>query len=148
MAHPGCMVDVLGLMAHKRNVSALDAGFLRGGPHVRLETIGPNGLGIDRHHIISQDALRANGLNPDYAPSIQMDRYMHRATPSHGAQGTFGELFRLRETQMIRQGKMDDLVVDELARIERLPGHSGTDGPMEALNSYLKWKDSDFGPLP
>ncbi|WJY71755.1 putative deoxyribonuclease RhsA [Corynebacterium auriscanis] len=143
--HAAHWVDALGLMAHKRTISATDRGYLRGGPYARLETANLQGGAAERHHIISQEALKANGFDPAYAPAIQMEKGAHKMTLSHGAQGQFGRIYRQYESDMIANDRMDDLVLDELIRIEQMPDHIGTDRPLEALNSYLDWKENGFG---
>lgn len=74
-----------------------------------------------------------------------MEKHAHKMTLFHGAQGQFGRIFRQYESDMIANGRMDDLVTDELGRIEQMPDHIGTNGPIEALESYLDWKENGFG---
>ena len=106
-------------MAHSNKQKSIQATTeMRGGPYSHLDTTEPAGQRVERHHLISKQALKATGTpGHTVAPSIQMDIADHMKTRSHGSQGINGQLHRQREIDMIDEGQIGEAFKDEVSTL-------------------------------
>lgn len=119
-----------------------DAGKpLRAGKYQDLGTIGHTSTAdavvpLERHHIVSADALKRAGQKSDDALAVQMTPSQHRQTMSWGSSKQ-AQAYRDAELKALQTGDTDDLVLEELARIEAMGGDN-VGSASEALDLYIK----------
>ena len=146
VSNPTTWMDPLGLHPRRsfpdnRPIQP-DAGKpLRAGKYQDLGTIGHTSTAdavvpLERHHIVSADALKRAGQKSDDALAVQMTPSQHRQTMSWGSSKQ-AQAYRDAELKALQTGDTDDLVLEELARIEAMGGDN-VGSAYEALDLYIK----------
>lgn len=146
VSNPTTWMDPLGLhpkrsFPDKRPIQP-DAGKpLRAGKYQDLGTIGHTStadsvVALERHHIVSADALKRAGQKSDDALAVQMTPSQHRQTMSWGSSKQ-AQAYRDAELKALQTGDTDDLVLEELVRIEAMGGDN-VGSASEALDLYIK----------
>ena len=149
--HAAHWVDVLGLHGREahlepKTIKSKDTGNFRGDSYTKLDTVGPEGTPIERHHLIGQHALKENGVSSRHTPSIMMDKADHALTRNHqkmAGHDAFRQVEKARVKEAAELAKngdrslYEDMLLDEAADIEkRIPGKY--DVPLnEALDFYI-----------
>ena len=76
----------------------------------------------DVHHIISAEALKATGLlSYNTAPCIRMLKIDHKKTKSHG-RCKLSANYRTNQIKLIKQGRIKDVIIEEINTIRSLFG--------------------------
>ena len=91
----------------------------------------------DVHHIISVEAIKATGfLNFNKAPCIRILRLDHKLTGSYGRYAVSCN-YRKKQIELIKQGKIRELIQDEINFIRSRFG-SKYDKELEEMLKYVK----------
>ena len=91
----------------------------------------------DVHHIISGEAIKATGfLNFNKAPCIRILRLDHKLTGSYGRYAVSCN-YRKKQIELIKQGKIRELIQDEINFIRSRFG-SKYDKELEEMLKYVK----------
>ena len=146
VSNPTTWMDPLGLHPKRnfpdnRPIQPDASKPLRAGKYEDLGTIGHTSTAdavvpLERHHIVSADALKRAGQKSDDALAVQMTPSQHRQTMSWGSSKQ-AQAYRDAELKALQTGDTDDLVLDELARIEAMGGDN-VGSAYEALDLYIK----------
>ena len=91
----------------------------------------------DVHHIISVEAIKATGfLNFNKAPCIRILKSDHKFTKSYGRQN-ISKKYRNNQIKLIRQGRIREVILEEINTIRSLFG-SKYDKELEEMLKYVK----------
>ena len=98
----------------------------------------------DVHHIISAEALKATGLlSYNTAPCIRMLKIDHKKTKSHG-RCKLSANYRTNQIKLIKQGRIKDVIQEEINTIRSLFGSRYDREIKEMLKFVNKLEDNNW----